>query len=381
MGSVVKSVGGALGLGGAQPGEFKGKDYKINKDAFGKISNGVQDKTLDLYENQKQSLEGIDQRQFRDKQTSLASALEAQAAGQGPSVAAQQLKSATDRSLAQQMALAASRPGGTASSARQLLRNQAEANAALGRNAAELRMQEQQSAQKQLSDVLNASRQQDIGAQQAGAQNQLASLGLVNQIAQANRDAKMQYEQMMMNQALGVSGQRQQAAAAQAQSNAAITGGLLGGVGAWMASDEKLKTDVKSGRQQTGEFLKAFADGIGEAKNDPYEKLQEGVKSLVAGVSDKDKKKDVKDGDTVSKNFLSALEAKTYKYKDKSLGEGKHLSVMAQDLEKAGPIGESMVEDTPMGKIVDYGKGFGAILAAQAELHKRLEAIEKKKKD
>ena len=53
---------------------------------------------------------------------------------------------------------------------------------------------------------------------------------------------------------------------------------------------------------------------------------------------------------------------------------------MAQDLEKAGPVGKSMVEDTPMGKLVNYGKGFGAVLAAQAHLNQRLKALESKKK-
>jgi len=40
-----------------------------------------------------------------------------------------------------------------------------------------------------------------------------------------------------------------------------------------------------------------------------------------------------------------------------------------------------MVETTPNGdKIVNYGKGFGAILAAQAHLNQRLNELEKKKK-
>jgi hypothetical protein len=32
-----------------------------------------------------------------------------------------------------------------------------------------------------------------------------------------------------------------------------------------------------------------------------------------------------------------------------------------------------------MGKMVDTVQGFGAVLAAQAELHKRLKSLEKKK--
>jgi hypothetical protein len=79
------------------------------------------------------------------------------------------------------------------------------------------------------------------------------------------------------------------------------------------------------------------------------------------------------------KNFLDKLKAYSYEYKNPELpgaGEGRHLSVMAQDLEKAGPVGRSMVMETPQGKMVDYGKGFGAILAAQADLNGRLNDIE-----
>lgn len=79
------------------------------------------------------------------------------------------------------------------------------------------------------------------------------------------------------------------------------------------------------------------------------------------------------------KSFLDALQPYAYKYKNPNLpgaGEGRHMSVMAQDLEKAGPVGASMVKETPNGKMVDYGRGFGAILAAQADLNQRLADIE-----
>ena len=46
---------------------------------------------------------------------------------------------------------------------------------------------------------------------------------------------------------------------------------------------------------------------------------------------------------------------------------------MAQDLEKT-PEGRAMVEETPSGeKVVNYGKGFGTLLAAVAELHKEMQ--------
>jgi len=48
---------------------------------------------------------------------------------------------------------------------------------------------------------------------------------------------------------------------------------------------------------------------------------------------------------------------------------------MAQDLEKT-PMGASFVQDTPNGKMVDYGHGLAAILASQANIHDRLKQLE-----
>lgn len=99
--------------------------------------------------------------------------------------------------------------------------------------------------------------------------------------------------------------------------------------------------------------------------------------SVATMMSDEKAKKNVKSGDGAVKQLLDSAEPKEYEYKDKAAhGAGKHVSPMAQDLEKS-EIGKSMVMDTPQGKVVDYGKGFGALLAAQSLLNKRLEALEK----
>lgn len=108
---------------------------------------------------------------------------------------------------------------------------------------------------------------------------------------------------------------------------------------------------------------------------------------MAAALSDKNSKSNMKaySDKNIKKDFLDKLKAYTYEYKDKfksdpRAGEGRHMSVMAQDLEKAGPIGKSMVQETEEGvKAVDYAKGYGAILAAQAHLNKRLDEIENKK--
>ena len=73
--------------------------------------------------------------------------------------------------------------------------------------------------------------------------------------------------------------------------------------------------------------------------------------------------------------FLNDLYAYQYNYKDPAHGEGKQVGVMAQDLEKS-QLGKQMVENTPQGKMVDYGHGLAAILASQANIHSRLKELE-----
>jgi len=82
-------------------------------------------------------------------------------------------------------------------------------------------------------------------------------------------------------------------------------------------------------------------------------------------------------GDDVER-FLDALNAYQYEYKDENApgaDPGMFTGVMAQDLEKS-PMGASFVQDTPLGKVVDYGHGLAAILASQANIHDRLRNLE-----
>lgn len=102
-----------------------------------------------------------------------------------------------------------------------------------------------------------------------------------------------------------------------------------------------------------------------------------GSGAMLAAASDENLKTDIKGGDKKISEFLDALKAHSYKYKDPEAdGHGEFVSPMAQELEKT-PIGKNMVLDTPRGKMVDYGKGFGAVLAAQAMLHERMKKLEK----
>ena len=237
----------------------------------------------------------FEQNVFRGKQLGLAGQLEAQAAGQGPSLAQAQLQQATDQNIAQQMALAASARGGNVGMAqRQAAQNAAAVQQQASQQSAMLRMQEQMAAREQLSGLLGQGRAADQEGSIAQAE-----------ITEAGKARKGK-----------------------------VIGGLMSGAAqmgaAAIMSDENAKTEIKPGAKQI-------------------------------------------------ESFLEAMKAHSYEYKDKEKhGAGKHVSPMAQELEKT-ELGKSMVVDTPEGKMVDYGKGFGAMLAANAALHERVKKLEGKK--
>lgn len=96
--------------------------------------------------------------------------------------------------------------------------------------------------------------------------------------------------------------------------------------------------------------------------------------------SDERNKENVQDGSDEIEGFLDSLGTHKYDYKPDArglagAGEGEHYSPMAQELEQT-PVGASMVQDTPDGKQVDYGKGFGALASGLGELNERLKRIE-----
>jgi hypothetical protein len=144
-----------------------------------------------------------EQAQMRTGQQSLIQALQQRATGAAPSLAELQMKRATDRGLAQQVALAASARGGNlAQTQRNLMQNQAQMNQQAAAESAALRMQEQQSAEQALGNALQGARQQDIGlaATQAelAQQTTLANQGALNQNAQMQ--AQLSQQAQMANQ-------------------------------------------------------------------------------------------------------------------------------------------------------------------------------------
>ncbi len=269
-------------------------------------------------------------REAETRRGELLDQLSARARGEGPSLAEAQLRSASERSLAQQVGAAAAQRGGSpAAIQRQLARSQAGAGQQLASQAATTRIQETQAAQQQLGQQI--AQEQQLSDQLV---NNFLQLGL--SVDQARQAAAQRLEELRLQARLGEQGIRAQASAASAQSSSQLTGALIGGaatVGAGLLSDENQKTNIDPANKQT-------------------------------------------------QAFLDALNAKSFEYKDSKIpgaAEGERFGVLAQDLEKS-KMGKSLVKETDHGKMIDIAQGFGAVLAAQAQLNERLKDIESKKK-
>jgi len=269
----------------------------------------------------------------RENNLRLISELQATSQGQGPSFGTQALEKTTRRNLAQTLAAASAARGPSVAASKRSLMSQAGAGA---RNVAEqgaiIQAQEQQQAQKVLSQLANSQQQQDL--------QQVMQPGEI--LAQAEQ-ARFQNAQDQAARDRAFAGQ--------------MGGALLGTVGAIggaMAGPGGAKMGQQSG-QATG-------SAVGEM------------------LSDKTQKKDIKPASNSVNSFLEALAAREFAYKNESApgaAPGHRVGIMAQDLEKS-KLGKSMVKPGPAGKSVDIAQALGASLAANAELHKRVKKLENK---
>lgn len=124
--------------------------------------------------------------EFRGDQRGLADRLTAQSMGQGPSLAAEQLKSGLDQGMAQQASIAARGTGNQAGVGAFMAANNAARMAqSTNQQAAQARIQEQFNAQQQLASVLNQGRTSDEANSQFNAQQN-------NYAAEANLRAQLQ---------------------------------------------------------------------------------------------------------------------------------------------------------------------------------------------
>ncbi|NJN94481.1 MAG: tail fiber domain-containing protein [Anaerolineales bacterium] len=337
--------------------------------------------------------------QFRTAQMDLVAKLQAQANGQGPSLAQNQLNQATSQTLNNALALQAAQRGmGSALAGRNLLNAQSSALQQAAGQSADVRLQEQMAAQGLLANVLTQGRGQDqaVDIEQA-RQNQaaiLAQAGFDTQLSMADLSAQLQTQAGLdqMTQFLLTQGFNQNEAERKAREfaaqlalqerqgflNASIQGEQLA------QQDENADRDfaaklVGAGSSTVGGALAVASDmrlktNIQKVQNGPLGVLSQNVNKLL---SDKEEKKEKEEKPSIE-NMLKKLKAYRYEYKDgEKHGEGKQFGVMAQDLEKT-PEGKSMVKETKDGKMVDVGKLANAAMASVVSMHEKQEALESK---
>lgn len=190
------------------------------------------------------SINAAPQAAFRGYQMDLAARLADQAAGRGPSLAAEQAHTTMNQGMAQQMAMAASARGGNgAAMQRQAMMNGSDMSAQVTQQAAMARLAEQMQSQQLLGNVSGAARQQDLAlatdqaklsqatgfknadmqVQKAQLMQQYANMGL--DARKANLLADLQVQQLIQNRTAAANGLIAQADTAQKQ----MAGGMIGG--------------------------------------------------------------------------------------------------------------------------------------------------------
>jgi hypothetical protein len=137
--------------------------------------------------------------------------------------------------------------------------------------------------------------------------------------------------------------------------------------------------DLEKLRAQQHQAAQATQAGISAIPNNPSTGERVGMGVLqgaaligAAAASDERLKTKVISGKKDIHSFLKGINAHRYRYKDQKWGDKTYYSPMAQELEKT-KVGKSMVVDTPEGKMVDYARSGGVILAALAHLQQEIE--------
>jgi hypothetical protein len=302
------------------------------------------------------------------------------ATGKTPSVAEMQQKKSFEEALASQYAMAASQ-GANPLAARQAAMNTANLQQQAAQAGGILRAQEQAQARGELAAVGGAMGTQDIqrlSADQQTAINEQAQIltaqgmnqSVALETAKANQSAKLQTDLLQAN-LTSAEGQQKidnylklqglnddmikfykgQALTAQMSANDLIK------------NIETLKSSGQIASQQISQQkVGALFSAAGTI----------GAGALMA-TSDERAKTKISEGD--ARSWVRALGSHEYEYKE-GVGEPtgkKFISPMAQEIEKVSP---NMIEEVDGIKRVNYGKGFGAMLATMFEMDRDLKALE-----
>ena len=365
-----------------------------------------------------------------DAQAQALKSLQQQAQGGGPAAQAIQMQTqqATNQGINAQLAMAGSMRGGNAGEAlRQASLGQAQVTGQAGAQAAQNTLASEQQGINNVGQVAGAMQGESLGQAQLGQQNNQFNAGATNQAnsqtqalgqqtalanAASTNTAGLQTQALgtqtalantaatnqanAQTQALG--NQTANANAAQQnnftlQQNAQIQSLMNSGMSLEQAQQQ---ANISMAEYATGSAADQYAAGQGHAISQQNADTSSAsaaiqglgtVASIGSGVastaSDVRAKKNVSSADKDVTDFLKSLAAKTWDYKNpQKHGAGRHLGVMAQDLEKS-KMGKGMVKTGPDGvKMVQYGsaKGMAAIVASLAHLAEKMDKLEHAKK-
>ena len=241
----------------------------------------------------------------------------------------------------------------------------------------------QQSEKAKAKDIINqfnAANRQNVEAANVTARNeaQKANLGEKARVADANTVAanaervrranliqqKFQNELAKAQSIGGLHAQLGQIAQEQANKQFGGQMGLIGAVAPIVAGafGGPLAAGAASGATPGVQNI-GYQPGIGQRTTSNFNPY---INSDVLN------KEDIKTADMELDEFMSTLQPYRYKYKDKSMGDGEHMGVMANDMAKS-PVGMKIVVATPKGLAIDTKKGFGVLAAAIGRLNKKLE--------
>lgn len=281
------------------------------------------------------------QGQARDASMQLAQTLQGIAGGQQKGAGELAVGRQTNQALANQQGAAMMARGPMAGAgALTAARNSADISGAAAGQAAQAAAGDQANANALLSQVLGQTRAQDLGVAGMEQQQVFQQAGLDQATSLANAQARLQTMGMNDQAALAylstITGMNQAELAARMQqeqtqlSQPGILPGILqaGGQIAAVASDRRLKTDIKPADRDIDELLSTIK---------PY----------------------------------------AYRYTDEKHGKGERVGIMAQDLGKS-KRGRELLTGLPGGEGlgVDVNKGLSAALAGLARVNERLAAVE-----
>lgn len=216
---------------------------------------------------------------------------------------------------------------------------------------------QEQARTGQLADLLQGTRAADLSAATANQQSQLANRAQNIQETTAARGQLADVLQAGRGTDVNIASQNQQSQIATRGQNITQEQNQAGNVlqanaNQAAAAGAKLQADI-AGKQQAGNLL---STGAG-----------------IAAMSDRRAKEDIKPAPTGAfREFLGAVDPSRYRYKGRP--EPK-VGVMAQDLERS-EVGDTIVRDTPDGKVIDIPSATGALIAALADVHRRVNRLE-----